>query len=173
MTDQNQTASFAKMESRSFADLLGVQVAILGIAEASPYKSGEASHSANAPAALRAASQEFHGQLNQFDFDVGGTLLPTLSDPGGVVDLGDLHTDASDTDGNCARITEAIAAILRVGAVPVVLGGDDSVPIPVLRAYADRGPLTVVQVDGHVDWRSVSTTLIQPGLKFRLDSLRC
>jgi hypothetical protein len=35
----------------------------------------------------------------------------------------------------------------------VVLGGDDSIPIPVLQAYADRGPVTVVQIDAHIDWR--------------------
>jgi agmatinase len=35
----------------------------------------------------------------------------------------------------------------------VVLGGDDSIPIPVLQAYADLGPVTVVQIDAHIDWR--------------------
>jgi agmatinase len=153
--EPNLPLPFAKMASRSLADLQGVKVAILGVGEASPYKSGEKSHSARAPAALRTASQAFLGQLNQIDFDLGGTLLATLDDTRGVVDLGDVPTDAADTDGNCARITEAIAAILRVGAVPVVLGGDDSVPIPVLRAYAGHGPLTIVQVDGHVDWGDI------------------
>ncbi|HYN64295.1 MAG TPA: arginase family protein, partial [Candidatus Limnocylindrales bacterium] len=33
------------------------------------------------------------------------------------------------------------------------LGGDDSVPIPALRAFDRRGPLTVVQVDAHLDFR--------------------
>ena len=155
MTEPSEPTTFAKMASRSLADLRGVTVAILGIAEASPYKSGEPSHSARAPAALRFASHAFLGQLNQFDFDIGGTLLATLDDTRGIVDLGDLPTDASDTEGNCARITEAVAAILQAGAVPVVLGGDDSVPIPVLRAYQGRDPLTVVQVDGHVDWGDV------------------
>src|SRR6185369_16761038 len=43
--------------------------------------------------------------------------------------------------------------VLARDAVPVVLGGDDSIPIPVLQAYRDAGPLTVVQVDAHLDWR--------------------
>jgi agmatinase len=34
-----------------------------------------------------------------------------------------------------------------------VLGGDDSVPVAVLRVYRDRGPLTVIQIDAHLDWR--------------------
>jgi agmatinase len=34
-----------------------------------------------------------------------------------------------------------------------VLGGDDSVPIPMFRAFEGHGPLTVVQIDAHLDWR--------------------
>ncbi len=45
--------------------------------------------------------------------------------------------------------------ILEAGGVPVVIGGDDSVPIPVLRAFEGRGPLTILQIDAHVDWADV------------------
>ncbi|MBM3583210.1 MAG: agmatinase [Alphaproteobacteria bacterium] len=54
---------------------------------------------------------------------------------------------------NRARAEAAVRAILERGAVPIVLGGDDSVPIPFFRAFEGRGPLTVVQVDAHLDWR--------------------
>ena len=43
----------------------------------------------------------------------------------------------------------------QVPGTPVVLGGDDSVPIPVFAAYEGRGPLCIVQVDAHVDWGDV------------------
>jgi len=46
-----------------------------------------------------------------------------------------------------------VASILERAAVPVCIGGDDSVPIPILRAYRDRGPLTILQVDAHLDFR--------------------
>ena len=55
---------------------------------------------------------------------------------------GDIATNASDPAGNRDRITAGIGKILEAGAVPVVLGGDDSVPIPVLQAYEGR-PLCV------------------------------
>jgi agmatinase len=42
--------------------------------------------------------------------------------------------------------------VRAAGAVPLILGGDDSVPIPVLAAFAGQ-ELTVVQVDAHIDWR--------------------
>jgi len=46
-----------------------------------------------------------------------------------------------------------VAAILERGAVPICIGGDDSVPIPILRAYEGLGPITVIQVDAHLDFR--------------------
>jgi len=37
--------------------------------------------------------------------------------------------------------------------VPVLLGGDDSLPIPMLQALEGQGPLTILQIDAHIDWR--------------------
>ena len=37
--------------------------------------------------------------------------------------------------------------------MPIVIGGDHAIPIPVLRAYEGRGPITLVQIDAHIDWR--------------------
>jgi agmatinase len=34
-----------------------------------------------------------------------------------------------------------------------MLGGDDSVPIPFLAGFAEHGPITILQVDAHIDWR--------------------
>ena len=36
--------------------------------------------------------------------------------------------------------------------MPICIGGDDSVPIPILRAYEGRGPITILQVDAHLDY---------------------
>jgi len=37
--------------------------------------------------------------------------------------------------------------------VPVLIGGDDSLPIPMLQALEGHGPLTILQIDAHIDWR--------------------
>ncbi len=50
-------------------------------------------------------------------------------------------------------ITNAVKQILQAGAAPIVIGGDDSVPIPVFQAFAERGPFTILQIDAHIDWR--------------------
>ena len=69
------------------------------------------------------------------------------------MDAGDVPGNPVDGPGNSAATTAAVTAILERGAVPVCIGGDDSVPIPILRAYTGRGPITVLQVDAHLDFR--------------------
>jgi agmatinase len=123
------------------------QIAVLGIDHATPYEPGKPSHSAGAPAALRAALTGYGRLADHYDFDIGSVR------PDHVVDCGDVPGDPADPPGNRAAITAAVRALLAAGAIPVVLGGDDSVPIPMFRAFEGRGPLTVVQIDAHLDWR--------------------
>jgi agmatinase len=93
--------------------------------------------------------------LLQLDFDLGRPLLGEQGETFGMVDCGDIATNANDAIGNRERITARVRNILDSGAVPVVLGGDDSVPIPVLQAYGGRGTFTVLQIDAHADWGDV------------------
>ena len=137
-------------------DLKPGQVCVFGASEATPYDAVEASHSAGAPGAMRAASKQFAGQLKQHDFDLGHTLLENGREPDWLgVDIGDVRTRVADAAGNRDRIAAATERVLAAGAFPLVLGGDDSVPIPVLAAYDGHGPVTVVQIDAHVDWGDV------------------
>jgi agmatinase len=70
------------------------------------------------------------------------------------VDCGDVPGDPWDSAGNQRRATETIRSVINPGAVPIVLGGDDSIPIPVFRVYQDHEPLIVIQIDAHFDCRS-------------------
>ncbi|WP_404713432.1 arginase family protein [Sphingomonas sp. MMS24-J13] len=133
----------------------GARVVVLGASEASPYVAGERSHSADGPAELRKASAQFAGSLRQYDFDLHATLFESEDDWRGAVDVGDVPTNAWDSVGNRERITAAVRKVLAAGAVPIMLGGDDSVPIPTLAAFEDHGPLTILHIDAHVDWADV------------------
>lgn len=124
-----------------------VLAGILGAEHGTSYRPGQPSHTAGAPAALRRALRGYAATRGQYDFDID--RLP----PEEVVDCGDVQGDPADAAGNRVNVTQAVRALLDQGVVPVVLGGDDSVPIPVLAAYADKGPITIVQVDAHIDWR--------------------
>ncbi|MGA0596077.1 arginase family protein [Enterovirga sp. CN4-39] len=146
-------ATFAALKRADLGELSGAAAVIVGVDEASPYVVGERSHAAGAAAALRRASAGLPAK-RQFDYDIGRVLL-RADQEGLIVDAGDLLTDPSSPEGNRETIERAVRAILDAGAVPVVIGGDDSVPIPVLQAYSGRGPLTVLQLDAHLDWDDV------------------
>jgi len=128
-------------------------VAILGIPFGVPYPMpGLTAGCADAPAAVRARSQRLARFADHHDFDPDGPMLAG-NPPLRIVDAGDVAGSAEDGPGNASRAEAAVSAVLDAGALPIVIGGDDSVPIPVLRAYRERGPLTVVQVDAHLDYR--------------------
>ena len=134
-------------------DVKAGQVVVLGASEATPYDAAEASHSALAPGAMRAASKVLAGQLKQHDFDLGTTLVtPERPIEAIGVDLGDVRTRVREADVNRQRIAAAVARVLAAGGAPLVLGGDDSVPIPMLAGFEGQEPVTIVQVDAHVDW---------------------
>ncbi len=127
-------------------------VAILGIPFGVPYPSRLTTGCAAAPAAIRARSQRLANFADHHDFDLDGPML-VASPPLRIVDVGNVPGSPDDGAGNSAGAEAAVRALLAAGVVPIVLGGDDSVPIPVLRAFADHGPLTVLQVDAHLDFR--------------------
>lgn len=127
----------------------GSRVQILSAACATPYANVGA-YCAAAPAALRAASGDYAPNFTHWNFDLGGPVLPE-----GVqaVDCGEVAVDAGDCVGNRSRIRAAVAAIVASGGVPVLVGGDDSVPLPMLEALSGFEPLSILQIDAHVDWR--------------------
>ena len=128
---------------------LEAPIAILGAPCATPYPS-VGPYCAGAPTAIRAAIAGYAANLHHHDFDLGGPIFPG---PVTAVDGGDLACSEADPAANRAAIRRAVATVIARGARPIIIGGDDSVPIPVLDALQDRGPLTIVQIDAHIDWR--------------------
>jgi agmatinase len=125
-----------------------VAAVVLGADCATPYASA-GPYCAGGPAAIRAASGDYAANLGHVNFDLGRVGF----DPADVADGGDVPVDAGDAAGNRGRIEAAVTRVLAAGAVPVLMGGDDSLPIPMLGAFAAQGPVTVLQIDAHIDWR--------------------
>jgi agmatinase len=129
---------------------LSAQMAIIGADGCTPYPS-VGFYCAGGPAAIRAAGADYAANLAHMNFDLGGPIFP-----GGVsaVDAGDLPQDFADPEGNRARIFGAVSQVLDRGGVPLLIGGDDSLPIPMLEAYGARSRgITILQIDAHIDWR--------------------
>jgi agmatinase len=125
-------------------------IAILGIPHGASYD-GKTSHSAGAPQAIRAATRRYAHEIDHYDFDLNGPMIADNS--ARVVDCGDLAGDPFDSEGNYHQTESTVKTIRNPGAVPIILGGDDSVPIPFFAAYDDCIDLTLVQIDAHIDWR--------------------
>lgn len=141
-------ATFLRLPS---ADLgaIDADAVIVGAPCATPYPS-VGPYCAGAAAAIRREINTDTPDRDHMDFDLGGKVLV---DGYRAVDAGDLAWNAEDASGNRDRIRAAVGAILDAGAIPVTLGGDDSIPIPVFQAFEGRGNYTILQIDAHIDWR--------------------
>lgn len=142
-------ATFLGLPPATLAEAARARIAIIGAGTATPYPSVGA-YCAGAPQAIRAGIGNWAGAREHMDFDLGARLLP---DGVIAVDCGDLPIDPDDAAGNRKQIAAAVRTLLDGGAVPVVLGGDDSVPIPLFQAFEGHGRFTVLQIDAHIDWR--------------------
>ena len=102
------------------------------------------------PRAIREASTLFSfGHGGAYDHEDDATYLgPEVR----IVDLGDADIIHTDTAGSHANIAYGVRKILAAGALPVVLGGDHSINIPCIAAFADNGPIHLVQIDAHLDF---------------------
>lgn len=138
---------FFDIPRRPLGELDGEDIVVFGAATATPYASVGA-YCADGPATIRAAVG-WPDMGNHYDFDLDGTLLGSAT----AIDWGDLDISDTDFEQNRERIRRTVREVTSAGAVPLVLGGDDSVPIPCLQGFEDHGPITILQLDAHIDWR--------------------
>ncbi|WP_136619443.1 MULTISPECIES: agmatinase [Mesorhizobium] len=124
---------------------------IFAAGHGSTYPGKDSSGHALAADAIRAASQDDAALIEHWDFDLGGPLFG--GKPVTCIDAGDILTTMHDNAGNRARIEAKMREILALPAVPILLGGDCSTTIPFLASFTDHGPVWVLQIDAHIDWR--------------------
>jgi agmatinase len=144
-------SAFLGLPSKTVNQLAVGDIAFIGATEATPYIAGRSSHAAGAPDAVRAASQRYAEWGGHYDFDLGASLEDIVGDR--LCDLGNLPSDPTTPSDNREAITQTVKSVLGRRALPLIVGGDDSVPIPVLAAYEHSGPIWILQVDAHIDWR--------------------
>ena len=131
---------------------LDAHFAIIGMPYGDPYSMEEmVNDQTHAPAAVRRASKRIAQSLDRWDFDIGGTPFDNRAIK--VVDVGDIPGDPRNLFLHYALAEAAVRKILAAGAFPITLGGDHGVPIPVFRALSEHGPITLIHIDAHLDWR--------------------
>jgi agmatinase len=133
-------------------DAVDARLAVFGAPHGTPYPGIDNRIHEKAPDAFRNAISGDAAWLNHWDYDFDGTLLPKAGFI--AVDLGNLKTKSEDGTGNRRLIEKATRDCVEAGAVPVMFGGDDSTPIPFLSGFSGGRPITVLQIDAHIDWRA-------------------
>jgi guanidinobutyrase len=69
-----------------------------------------------------------------------------------VADLGDVPVNTYSLEKSVDLITGFYREVLGHGCVPLTLGGDHTIALPILRAVAERhGPVALIHVDAHAD----------------------
>ncbi|MBR9862147.1 MAG: agmatinase [Rhodobacteraceae bacterium] len=69
-----------------------------------------------------------------------------------VADIGDVPVNTFDLKDTVKRITAFYDEVLKHDVVPVTMGGDHTLSLPVLRAIAKKhGPVALIHVDAHAD----------------------
>jgi agmatinase len=154
MIDPIPTGEPSFIDAPRCADLAALEAdfAVIGVPNGWPYEmAAVTSPSSTAPRAIREQSNRYAKFLAHFDWEFDGALFGDREVR--VVDCGDVTMVPGEFAENSRRTTAAINAILDRGAIPIVLGGDHAIPIPVFRAYEGRGDMVIVQLDAHIDWR--------------------
>ncbi|MEM7752736.1 MAG: agmatinase [Pseudomonadota bacterium] len=137
-------------------DLSGFDLAVTGV----PFDQA-VTHRPGArfgPRALREASTLMAGDT---PYGWGYSPLQAFK----VADAGDMAFDYAAMADVPALIEAHVARILDAGAASLVLGGDHSITLPILRAHAAKhGPLALVQFDAHPDtWRDEDAARVDHG----------
>lgn len=96
-----------------------------------------------APAAVREASRLIRRVHN-----VSGIAPYDICN---VADVGDAPVNPIDLTRSIQMIEDFYAKIHAAGALPLTIGGDHTVPLPILRAIARKRPVGVFQIDSHAD----------------------
>ena len=141
--------SFGKYPIITDWDKIDADVAVLG----APFDAGTQYRPGArfGPRAIREASTLFSfGHAGAYDFEDDRTYLE--ADKARIVDIGDADIIHTDTERSHANIEKGVRAILKAGAVPVILGGDHSITIPAINAFSDEKPFHMVQIDAHLDF---------------------
>ena len=124
------------------SDAAGVDAAVVGVPfdTATSYRPG----ARFGPEAIRSASTLLRPYHPALDVDVFDRLS--------VVDWGDLEVTPGNAERTAQQIDLAMGPLLGAGTKPIVLGGDHSISLGLLRAQAARhGPMALVLLDAHAD----------------------
>ncbi|MEN8935130.1 MAG: arginase family protein, partial [Planktotalea arctica] len=120
----------------------GLDVAVLGI----PMDIGTSWRSGTrfGPKQIREQS----AMIRPYNLQTGAAPFDSLN----VGDIGDVPINTFSLSDSLRIITKYYDTLLKSPMIPVALGGDHSLTLPILRSIAKKhGPVALVHVDAHAD----------------------
>jgi agmatinase len=141
------------------ADLRPGMVAVVGI----PWDTtlGSRPGTRYGPQAIRDSSMHIHYYMTTsptnelVDINTGEVYRQTVSDA--LVDVGDVNVYQTDVQKTARSIHDGVAAIVRAGAFPIILGGDHYITFPAFTGFAEAAGagasrrIGYIQLDAHFD----------------------
>ena len=124
------------------ASLDGLDVAVLGI----PMDIGTSWRSGTrfGPKQIRSES----AMIRPYNMATHAAPFDSLQ----IADIGDLAINTFSLADSLRIIKDSYDGILAQGVIPVAMGGDHAITLPILRATAAKhGPVALVHVDAHAD----------------------
>ncbi|MEW6265168.1 MAG: agmatinase family protein [Thermodesulfobacteriota bacterium] len=137
---------FGSRVVRTEEELKGLDAVVLGVPWEGTITWGGWSGCELGPKLMREVSQRLTGLLPEYGLDVWRHIE--------LGDFGDCAVTSQDVRATFADVERRVGAILAAGAIPIILGGDHSVPIPVVQALARHHSgkrIGVIQYDAHYD----------------------
>ncbi|OIQ27190.1 MAG: agmatinase [Alphaproteobacteria bacterium MedPE-SWcel] len=120
----------------------GLDVAILGV----PMDIGTSWRSGTrfGPKQIRSES----AMIRPYNMTTGASPFDQLN----IADIGDLAINTFNLPESLRIIEDSYDAILSQDVLPVAMGGDHSITLPILRAIARKhGPVALIHIDAHAD----------------------
>ena len=145
--------TFLGLEKCDLSSAIKASSAFIGASCATPYQSVGA-YAQNGPGSIRQAAASLTSNLERHNFDLGGPTFPQGVLP--AVDCSDLPWKEDDFAFNRQAIHDAVLQMANQNITPILIGGDDSIPIPMIEAMGKLGEdFTILQIDAHIDWRDI------------------
>ncbi|WP_439143222.1 agmatinase [Planktotalea sp.] len=132
--------TFMRLPSQEGSE--GLDVSILGI----PMDIGTSWRSGTrfGPKQIREQS----AMIRPYNLQTGAAPFDSLN----VGDIGDVPINTFSLEKSLSIITNYYDELLKCPTIPVALGGDHSLTLPILRSVAKKhGPVALVHVDAHAD----------------------